>query len=109
MDTAQQPDPEPLISFVDRRSQAEQIAEILERTRARNEVVRVRIPFMLYDYGDNRNYAGIRDASWNLQLPTDRTTPETIARLIDTIGQCIVAIAREGSENVLTKLAGPMV
>jgi hypothetical protein len=47
----------------------------------------------------------LRDAVWNLQLPSELTTPETIEKLIATLGACIVAIASEGSDAVIKKLA----
>lgn len=98
--------PEPPIQLVgqDRLSQREQIEAVLKRAREKKEPVRVRLPFTLYDQDTSRGYTFIRDAAWNLQLPTDQTTPETIERLIFTLGQCVTAIAREGTEEVLKRL-----
>lgn len=102
-------DTEPQIQVsnaADKPTAREQIELILERARAKGDPLRVRIPFGLYDLGDTRNYLFIRDATWNLQLPSDRTTPEMIEKLIHTIGRCIVAIADQGSDVVIAKLAG---
>jgi hypothetical protein len=103
------PSPEPPISLTsgaDKLTQRQQIEEVLERTRSKGEPVRVRLPFSLYDQADTRGYVFVRDAVWNLQLPSELTTPETIEKLIATLGACIVAIASEGSDAVIKKLAG---
>ena len=102
------PEPEPQISLVnpDRQTQRQQIEEVLARAQATGNLVRVRIPFSLYDTADTRGYVFLRDAVWNLQLPSELTTPETIEKLIATLGACIVAIASEGSDAVIKKLAG---
>ena len=102
------PLPEPpisLISGADKLTQRQQIEEVLDRAKAKQEPVRVRLPFSLYDQADTRGYVFVRDAVWNLQLPSEQTSPETIEKLIHTIGQCIVAIASEGSDAVIAKLA----
>jgi hypothetical protein len=88
-----------------RVTRTEQITEILARAREKDEPVRVRIPFGLYEYSQNRNYLFLRDTAWNLTLPTDQTTPETVEALIDAVGTCIAAIAGKGSARVLAKLA----
>lgn len=106
------PEPEPPISLIttaDRLTQREQIEEVLARAKAKGEPVRVRMPFSLYDAADTRGYVFLRDAVWNLQLPSDRTSPETIEKLIYTIGQCVVAIAEKGSDAVIKRLAGEVV
>jgi hypothetical protein len=103
------PEPEPpisLITFTDRLTQRQQIEEVLARAQAKGEPVRVRMPFSLYDAADTRGYVFLRDAVWNLQLPSELTTPEVIEKLIYTIGQCVVAIANEGSDVVIKKLQG---
>lgn len=91
-------------SSADRLTQREQIMEVLQRAKEKGEPVRIRLPFSLYDYDTTRTYIPIRDAAWNLQLPTAQTTPEMIEQLIVTIGKCLVAIAQEGSEKVIEKL-----
>lgn len=101
------PAPEPQIQLTgqDRLSQREQIEGVLGRVKGKGEPLRVRLPFTLYDYDTARGYTFVRDASWNLQLPSEHIVPETIERLIYTIGQCMTAIAREGTEKVLQKIA----
>lgn len=89
----------------DRQSRADQIAEVLARVRAKGEPVRVRLPFTLYDYADARSYVFLRDATWNLQLPGETTTPEAVEALIHALGVCIVAIATHGSGPVEAALA----
>ena len=97
--------PDPPISLVlDRRSQREQIEAVLERAQARKEPVRVRIPVSLFSYEESRSYVALAGAVWNLQLPIDQTRPETIEKLIQTIGKCIVAIASLGSAEVVKRL-----
>jgi len=102
------PEVEPQISLVnpDRQTQRQQIEEVLTRAQAKGDLLRVRIPFSLYDTTDTRGYVFLRDAVWNLQLPSELTTPETIEKLIATLGACIVAIAAEGSDAVIKKLQG---
>jgi hypothetical protein len=96
-----------VISGASRLNQREQIEVVLARAQEKNEPVRVRIPFSMYDYDtESRTYMFIRDAVWNLQLPVEQTGPETIERLIATLGECIVAIAEQGSERVIQKLRG---
>ena len=98
--------PEPPISLsgADRLTQRQQIDEILLRAQAKGELLRVRIPFSLYDQSEGRGYTYIRDAVWNLQLPSQQTTVEHVEKLIEAIGHCLVAIANEGSEAVVRKL-----
>lgn len=91
-------------SSTDRLTQREQIEQVIARAREKQEPVRIRLPFSMYDYTAARGYEFLRDATWNLQLPCDQTTPETIEQLIETLGKCIVAIASEGSETVMAKL-----
>ena len=93
-------------SGADRIPQREQIEQVLSRAREKGEPVRVRLPFTLYDQDVTRGYVFLRDATWNLQLSSDQITPETIEQLIQTIGQCIVAIAQHGSEQVHKALRG---
>lgn len=88
----------------DKPTQREQIEKVLEFAKARNEPLRIRIPFSLYDMEAGRGYLFIKDASWNLQLPSNQTTPEHIEHLIRAIGECITAIAKEGTGNVLKRL-----
>lgn len=91
------------------RTRREQIDTVLRSAVEHQEtVVRVRIPVTLYDYSSdnqNRNYTHLRDAAWNIQLPTSQTTPEVIEDLIEVLGQCMVAIAGEGSARVRERLA----
>lgn len=101
--------PEPSISVTspaDRLTAHEQIEQVLERARVKGEPLRIRLPFSLYDQADSRTYVGVRDAAWNLALPSEHTTPETVEKLIDTIGQCIVAIAKEGCDTIVARLVG---
>lgn len=98
--------PEPQISVTDRATRQEQIDEIVTRARSRGEPLRIRIPFSLYDYGPTRSYVNLRDASWNLTLTLDTTTPETIDEMIQTLGECVNAIGRVGMEEVRKRLEG---
>lgn len=88
----------------ERRSRRDQIDRVLARAIARQQPVRIRLPVTFYDSGESRGYVQVRDASWNLQLP-HTTTAETIEELIQTLGMCIVAIAREGSQVVRERIA----
>lgn len=103
--------PEPVISLTgqDRLTQREQISTVLGRAQEKREPLRVRLPFTLYDHGAQRAYVFVRDAAWNLQLKSDQLTPEIIEQLIRTIGECMAAIARDGTEAVMQKLAPPLV
>ncbi len=92
-------------SGADKLSQREQIEQVLARAQGKNEALRVRIPVTLYDHAESRGYVFLREATWNLQLPIAQTTPETVEDLIQTLGACINAIAREGSVAVREKLA----
>lgn len=105
---AGEPIPISVTSSADRLSQREQIEQVLVRAREKKEPIRVRLPFSLYDYDTSRGYMFVRDATWNLQLPIDQTDADTIQRLIETLGKCIVAIATEGSEAVIQKLERPL-
>lgn len=93
-------------SSADRLSQREQIDQVLARAREKKEPVRVRLPLTLYDHDTTRGYVFLRDATWNLQLPSETLTPETVEQLIQTIGKCIVAIAQHGSDEVQEALRG---
>lgn len=95
-----------LTSSQQRPDQRTQIEDVLERARARKDTLRIRLPFSLYDYSDQRGYMQLRDAAWNLQLPADQTDAAMVMRLIDTIGKCIVAIATHGSAEVEEALRG---
>ena len=95
-----------VVASADRLPQREQIEQVLLRAQQKKEPVRVRLPFSLYDHDVTRGYVFVRDATWNLQLPVDQTTPETIQALIHAIGRCLVAIAEQGSERVIEKLEG---
>lgn len=93
-------------SGADRLSQREQIDQVLARAREKKEPVRVRLPFTLYDHDTTRGYVFVRDATWNIQLPSEHLTADTIEQLIQTIGKCIVAIAQHGSDEVHEALRG---
>lgn len=85
----------------DRLSQREQIEQVLTRAQAKEEPFRIRLPLTIYDHADySRSYLFVRDATWNLALPSAQITPETVEQLITTIGKCLVAIAQHGSEEV---------
>lgn len=98
--------PEPLQISVtsgsgERLSQRAQIEQVLELARAKGEPLRVRLPFTLYDQDNSsRGYVALRDATWNLALPSADLTPEVIEELIATIGVCITAVATRGSARV---------
>jgi|SRR3972149_2742334 len=102
------PDPVPMTvtGGEERLTRRAQIEQVLARAQARAEPIRIRLPLTIYDYADNRSYAFLRDAAWNLQLPLDQVTPDTIEGLIRTIGACIVAIATHGSAAVEVALDG---
>jgi hypothetical protein len=87
-----------------RASAQDQILEVLERAKLKQDVFRIRIPFTLYEYGVSRNYATVRDAVWNIAIPTDQVSVEYVETLIQTIGVCIAAIAKEGADVVVAKL-----
>lgn len=94
-------------SAADRPTAREQIEDVLARARAKGDPLRIRLPFSLYDQqADSRTYVFIRDATWNLALPSEHATPETVEKLIYAIGRCIVAIANEGSDAIVAKLTG---
>lgn len=88
----------------ERRTQSEQIDQVLARAQEKHGPLRIRLPFSLYDYDTTRGYVFVRDATWNLQLPSAQATRETIEELIEILGTCIVAIAQEGVETVRKKL-----
>lgn len=101
--------PDQRMQVLGKPSQRQQIEEILQRAAGQpQQVLRARIPFSLYDHqSDNRNYVQLRDATWTMALPLDKTTPESVEQLISTLGACIHAIANEGCQQVLEKLAVP--
>jgi hypothetical protein len=82
----------------------EQIIATLALARAKGEPLRVRIPFGLYDYNQRRGYTFLRGVVWNMQLPSDQTTPESVEQLIQAIGECLVKVTELGSAEVLTRL-----
>lgn len=87
-----------------RQTQREQLETHLAGVAERKEeVVRLRIPVTLYN-PPVRGYVDVRDGAWNLQLPAG-TTPEQIEDLIQAVGVCIDAIAKQGSAAVREKLA----
>jgi len=89
-------------SGADRLSQREQIQQVLQRAQQRNEPLRIRIPFTLYDHAATRSYVFPRDATWNLQIPQQQLTVEMVQDLIATLGKCITAVAQHGSAAVFT-------
>lgn len=97
------PDPHFVIAEPDPRTRRDQIEAVIALAREKGEPIRVRLPLTLYGT-PQRGYIALKDAAWNLQLPTEQTTPEAIERLIHTIGKCLVAIAQDGSEEVLRRL-----
>lgn len=105
-------DPAPAITVTagaDRPSRAEQVAQLCARAAAKADAVRVRIPFMIYDYGDGTkggDHIHLRDAALNLQLPPT-TTPEDIEQLIHAVTSCVRVGAVEGWEGLLSRLEGP--
>ncbi len=91
-------------SGADKLTQREQIEQVLARAQAKQQPMRVRIPVTLYDHDTTRGYVFVRDATWNLELPIAQTSAETIEQLIETLGACVVAIARDGSAAVREKV-----
>lgn len=97
------------IALTPRLTRAEQITELIRRTRAVGaSTLKVRIPFQIYAHDGSRNYANVRDTTWNLHLPADQITPEMIEQLIGTLDLCVQLIAREGSQAVLDRLTPPI-
>lgn len=88
----------------DRLTQREQIDTVRARCQAKKEPIRVRLPVQLYDQTEQRGYLFLRDATWNLQFPSDTTPPEAIEHFIEALGKCIYAIAEHGSEEVVRRL-----
>lgn len=99
LDQSRSDSPGIIVSHGQRRSQVEQLTAMLSQAHELQRPVRIRLPFTYYDH-TTRGYTQVRDAAWNLQLPVEQTTPETIAQLIAVLGQCIVAIAQHGSAEV---------
>lgn len=89
-----------------RPTQRSQIELVIARAKERGEPLRIRLPLSLYDHTDSRSYIFLRDAAWNLSLPVEQATAETIEELIATIGSCLVAVARHGGEKVRVALDG---
>lgn len=96
------PDPLPMtvVAGSNRPSRRDQIDDLIARAQARGEPIRLRLPLSFYDYSDSRSYSFLRDAAWNLSLPSTDATPETIEALIRSLGACLVAIATHGSARV---------
>lgn len=94
-------------SSADRLSQREQIEQVLTLAQQKGKPILVRLPFTLYDHTTARGYRYVRDATWNITLPIAQASPEQIEELIVTIGECLAAIAREGSEAVRRKVGEP--
>lgn len=103
--------PEPQITLVtgnERLTQREQLEAFIRRAAETKQPLRLRLPITLYDYGsDNRGYVPLRDASWNFQLPAERTSPADVERLITALGKCIAAIAELGTAAVIDRLTTP--
>jgi len=98
----------PQASLSVRTTAREQIEQAIQVARTRKQPLRVRIPFGLYNYGAARGYTFVRDAAWNLTLPSEITEAAHIESYIQAIGRCIVAITEEGVDAVLDKLGdGP--
>lgn len=97
------------VTGADRLNRREQLEQIFTRARerAKDGILRVRLPLSIFDYTDQRTHVYIRDAAWNLQLPLEHTTPDDIEQLIKVIGVCLTAVAREGAEKVKERLERP--
>lgn len=96
--------PDPQISVMDRLSQRAQIETVLERARMKEEPLRVRIPLTLYEYDAGRNYITLRDAIWNLQLPSETTTPEDVERVVEAMGVFIRCLGEDGVDETVAAL-----
>lgn len=92
----------------DRPSRADQLARLCQRAKDKPDVLRVRLPFMIYDYGEGSGggeHIHIRDTAWNLRLPPT-TTPDQVEALIAAIGTFLQVGAVEGWESVTKRLEG---
>lgn len=98
---------EPQISLVSRAekpSQRDQLEEVIRRARDRQEPIRLRLPLHFYDTEQGRGYTAVRDAAWNITLPSETTSPEAVERFIYTISRCLAALSELGTEQTLRKL-----
>ena len=96
--------PDPQISVSDRPTRADQLEQILDRARQRQEALRVRIPITLYSHDSTRAYVMLRDAAWNLQLPIAHTDADTIEKLVGAFDRFIRRLGELGIEGVEAKL-----
>lgn len=96
--------PEPQIQLLDKPTQREQIDEIIARAREKGEPVRIRLPVALYNYKESRGYVELREASWNLQLPSDTATPESVGTIIQAIDVFIRTLSEVGAAAVMERL-----
>ncbi len=90
----------------DRPTRREQIDQVLGRARAKNESIRVRIPFQLYEYDEKRGYINIRDTAWNLTLPILNATPDTVEELIGVIEKFVRTLGDIGIHSTTERLEG---
>lgn len=95
-----------VVAGIDRLSRREQVEQVLARARERREPLRVRLPMTLYDHADSRSYVFLRNATWNVQLPSETASPEMVEDLITAIGTCLSAIGQHGSQAVAETLRG---
>lgn len=95
-----------LTSSATRPTRAEQITEILRTATQQGDVLRVRIPFSLYDHvPGNRKYVDLRDATWTIAMPLATTTVASVEAVIQAIGVSLAAITQHGPEAVIGLLS----
>jgi hypothetical protein len=85
-----------------RPTSRQQIEEVLVRARLKNEPLRVRLPFTLYDHDVTRTYVVLRDTAWNISLP--QASVEGVEDLIGTISLCLNEIILRGTASVRARL-----
>lgn len=91
-------------SGLDRPTQREQIDDIIARAREKGEPVRIRLPLSLYNYSTSRGYIELRDASWNLQLPSETLNPESVEQLIYAIHVFVRTLGDIGAAATVARL-----
>jgi hypothetical protein len=93
-----------MASGLDRPTQRDQILEIIQRAQQKHDLVRMRLPLALYNYGTSRGYTELRDASWNLQLPSENLQPEAIESIIAAVHLFIRTLAEVGATETMRRL-----
>lgn len=95
---------EPQASLSIRATAREQIAVAIQLAQSKEQPLRIRIPFGVYNYNQSRGYTFVRDAAWNLSMPSEAVTVEHVEKYINALGRCIAAIITDGPEGVVAKL-----